>query len=374
MAQRQFRSDDTSLWIERYGLGTLGAVTETTRTDAPIDSAITGTSGTASCVGTNASFVAGQLVYIEQSRGGTGSDVNHEFNVITGYATGAVTLKYPLTNTYTTGAQLIVIDQNRTWNLNGATLTAKAWDGSVGGVIIRFASQSISGSGTIALTGKGFRGATGRAANGGGKQGEGYAGTRDTESAATNGSGAGGGTNNNGAGAGGGNGAVGGTGTGGSGSLGGLVSGNAALTSSYMGGGGSSGSNQSGAGTSGVGGSGGGKILLFAPSIDISGMTGISINGGAGAASTGSDGSPGPGGGGAGGSGVIKGQRIVLGTAVMTATGGASASGGGNTSGTGGVGRIAVYYSQTVSGTTSPAYDSNLDLVLNDLSSMLIMF
>lgn len=373
MAKRQFADDDTSKWLERYGLGGLGTVNESSGTDAPLDSAITGTSGTASCVGTNASFAPGQLVYIEQSMGGTASDINYEFNVITSYSAGAIGLKYPLTQTYVAGAQIIVINQNRIWSLNGATLTVKAWNGTVGGVAIRMASQSISGAGSIIGAGKGFIGGAGVGNNTSGKQGGGYPGSGQSSTTARNGNGAGGGEISNNPGAGGGNGAVGTAGTSGSGQPG-AVAGTADLSSIQFGGAGASGDNHSGAGASGVGGNGGGKIILLAPDIDISGMTIVNAKGTDGTTSTGSDGSPGPGGGGAGGSILLKGQRIVLGTTIANATGGSGVSGGGHTSGNGGVGRIAVHYSQTITGTTTPSHNPTQDFVLNNLPSMILMF
>lgn len=373
MAQRQFKSTDTSAWPYKYGNGSGGAVSASTATDAPIDSACTGTDGATSLTATNASFAAGQVIIIDQTRGtGANSDPSWELNMIQSYVSGTITTVLPLTHTYNSGAQVIVADQLSSFDLNGATLTAKAWDGSVGGLLVRLVNGRFFGTGTINLASKGFRGATGRAANGAGKQGEGYAGDRDNESSATNGSGAGGGTNNNGAGAGGGNSASGGTGSGGSGSTGGLSAGNASLTIFSMGGGGSSGSNQSGSGLSGDAGEGGAKLLIIAKTIDVSGMT-IALTGGNGATSTGSDGSPGPGGGGAGGSALLKGQTITLGTNAVTALGGSGASGGGNTSGAGANGRIHADYSGTISGTTNPTIDSTQDFILVD-SSMLALF
>ncbi len=366
MAQRQFRTDDTSLWVDRYGAGGDGAISETTSTDAPIDSACTGTSGTTSLTATNASFAAGQIIVIDQTQG-TGADVapSWELNKIQSYIAGTITLSYPLTKTYTTGAQVLVVKQATSYSLNGATLTAKIWDGTVGGFIARLVNGTFNGTGTITLVSKGFIGDDGRGPNGVGDTGEGYPGPKLASTTAANGNGGGGGPNNNEAAAGGGNGAVGGNNNNNN-SNGGLAAGNASLTIFSMGGGGGSGSNQSGAGLSGAGGQGGAKLLIIAKTVDVSGMT-ITLTGGNGATSTGSDGSPGPGGGGAGGSALIKGQVVVLGTNKITASGGSGATGGGHTSGNGAVGRVHVDYSSSLSGTTTPTLDSSVDTVFNDL-------
>src|SRR5438045_1091315 len=105
--------------------GTLSVSGSTT--DAPIDSACTGTSGTTSLTATNASFAASQRVLIHQTRGtGVG---NWELNTIASYVAGTITTVSPLANTYASGAQVLVVKQHSGVTISG-TLTAKAWTGT----------------------------------------------------------------------------------------------------------------------------------------------------------------------------------------------------------------------------------------------------
>src|SRR3954469_13649898 len=76
-------------------------------TDAPIDSAFTGSSGTLTGSATNASFSVGQLVYIHQTQGtGAGTQM---YNVISSYSAGTIGFYIPLNATYGTGAQILVV-------------------------------------------------------------------------------------------------------------------------------------------------------------------------------------------------------------------------------------------------------------------------
>lgn len=363
MAQRQFSSSDTSLWLDRYGDGSDGALTISgNTTDAPIDSACTGTSGTTSLSATNASFAAGQLLLIHQSQG-TGAG-NWELNKIQSYSSGTITTAYPLINTYVSAAQVLVLKQYSAITINGlVTLTTKAWDGTVGGISGFLCNGTTIFSGTAKATVKGFReGPRETDPPSYAIQGEGTvgAGAQNTQTANGNGGGCGisGGDY---AGAGGGNGAAGsnsGVATGGS------AAGNASLTSMVFGGGGGGATVSGGLASLGVSGPGGGNILIISKSFTV---TGSAVSGGGDGSVQGSQASGGSGG--AGGSILVKGQTIVLGSNLVTAPAGihsAHGSAGGQDGVDGAVGRIYCFYSDSLSGTTTPTLGSAVDPILSD--------
>ena len=341
-------------------------------TDNPIDSACLGNISTTSLTATNASFTAGQQILIHQSQG-TGAG-NYMRNTIISYVPGTITLETPLNATYSTGAQVLVLRQYVDVTVDaGVTWTAKAWNGTTGGILAFLSSGTTTINGTISATGKGFRG--GAAVNTRpttGLQGEGTAGA-GTNSTSANGNGGGGGASNSGAGTAGG-GAGGGHAAGGSngqsgdassgaGGTGGNSAGSADLTTLVFGGGGGSGGTDNDFPTtpSGAGGNGGGIIFL----------TGATITNTGSITSAGNDGGPtndtphGGGGGGAGGSILMKSQTATLGAGLITA-----AAGTGNTArlygngGSGSVGRIHLDYYTSYTGTTSPTLDATQD---NDL-------
>lgn len=378
MAQRIFRSDDTSQWLDKYGSGADGAYAPSTGTDAPIDSACTGTAGQSSLSATNASFATGQLILIHQTRG-SGVGV-YEFNKIASYNAGTITLAYPLINSYASGAQVLVIPSYASGNIAaGVTITGKAWNGTVGGIYVKFVNGTLTIAGTVTVKGKGFLGGNGSAAAtpNTGYQGEGSAGAGARLEAA-NGNGGGGGGHvagsSNAAGSGGG----GHTNAGGSapasggtpspGGDGGSAVGVAGLTTLFFGGG--SGGNAST--TTAVNGSpGGGIVILVAKTIVITG----SINTDGTAGTTSANVAIGSTGGSAGGSVLLKGQQITLGTNLVTAAQGlAGTSTNNGNSGDGSVGRIHADYSVSISGSTNPAIDSRQDPSLNTGTGMFLVF
>lgn len=371
MAQRQFKSDDTSTWVEKYGNGSDGALTiSADTTEAPIDSGCTGTSGTTSLSATNASFATGQLILIHQTRG-TGAGL-WELNKIASYVAGTITTSYSLINTYTGSgslAQVRVLKQYTDVTIDSTkTYSAKAWGGTVGGILAFLANGTVTVTGTISAVGKGYAGGVG-SANGAttafSNQGESATGGGTTASAA-NGSGGGGSSNNNdvnkfGTGGGGGFGTAGGVGGsafGGTPGTGGETSGNAALTDLRFGGGGG-GSSYYFSGTTSRGGYGGGIILIIARNI-------ASVNSivATGATYTGGTGNSAYGGSGAGGAILIKSRTASLGTGVITANGGVATS-----ASDGGAGRIHIDYGLSYTGTTTPTIDATLDATLNDAAN-----
>lgn len=380
---RQFRSDDTSKWADKFGNGSDGDLTISgNTTDAPIDSSCSGNSGDSSLSATNAAFAVGQLILIHQSRGtGVG---NWELNKIRSYTAGTITTAYPLQNTYTDSgasqAQVLVMKQYNNVTINsGVTLTAKAWDGNVGGIIAFFTKGTLAITGSIAVSGSNAQGGSGQISpsNGGGfrggwsqdsvnstgLQGESATGTGSQSNAANgSGGGAGGGNASYNVGGGGGHSASGsaGTGSGSANGAGGGTVGAVDLTTMVFGGGGG-GATGTAAASHHSGANGGGIAFLIAKNIVVS--QSIVSNGGGWSSANYRIG----GGGGAGGSILLKCQTATLGSNLVTATGGVTiASGGGENSGDGAAGRVHIDYRDSYTGTTNPTLDARQDLSLND--------
>lgn len=360
--------------VSPFGSGGDGALSiSADTTDAPIDSACTGTSGAVTLSATNASFAANQMVLIHQTQGTNAG--NYEKRTISSYVAGTITLTEPLTNTYTTGAQVLVLKQYTTVTVDSTkTLTAKAWNGTVGGILGFIASTSTTVTGTILGTGKGFRGDT----NGGlgqGRQGEGTTGTGSASTAAnTNGGGGGDGGGGNIEGAAGGGGGYGSAGTTGqnnspgtrSGGTGGTAVGVANLATLFLGGGGGSGAGNGTSVSGANGGNGGAIIYIFTKSLTVTGaITSGGSNGNSAASNL-----AGGGGGGAGGAILIKTQTGILGTALITSSGGSGGSANScRAGGAGAVGRIHIDYSTSFTGTTTPTIDSSQDASLADTAA-----
>ena len=373
MSQRQFKSDDSSVFVERFGNGSDGSYAPSTGTDAPIDSACTGTIDTTSLSATNASFAAGQLIVIHQTQG-TGAG-QWELNKIDSYVAGTITTSYSLIFGYATGAQVLVMPQYSSGLIDtGQTITLKAWDGTVGGIYAKFCSGTFTIAGSTAgagannvrgnstqPSGGGFRGGISiDGTNSFGGQGESATGT-GSQSSSANGAGGGGGGGNASynAGGGGGNGAVGiaATGSGSTNGAAGGTDGGVNLVDMVFGAGGGGATGTAGIGGGISGGNGGGIVILISKNLTITG--GISVNGG------GLYQDRINGGGGAGGSILLKGQTLVLGTNLTTAIGGVLV-GSPEDPGDGGVGRIHADYSTSISGTTNPTIDTTIDSIYVD--------
>ena len=345
MAQRQWRSDDTSKWTNAFGNGADGTYAPSTGTDALTDSACTGTSGTTSLTATNVSFASGQLILIHQTQG-TGAG-QWELNKIATYTAGTITTSYALINTYATGAQVVVMPQYSSGNIaGGVTLTGKAWNGTVGGIYVKFCNGTFTIGGTLNNGNGGFRGSNGPA------QGESSLGSGASNNQSANGTGGGAALYNSSPG-GGGYATAGQAGTSGGGETyigaGGGTIGIANLTTFFFGGAGG------GNGDVGSGGNAAGIILIISKTITVTGT----INNTAGNPGTGA---------GAGGSILLKGQTITLGSSLVTANGGTGGTSA-HKCGDGGVGRIHADYSTSISGTTTPTIDSTLDITIAEASS-----
>lgn len=380
MAQRQFRSDDTSVWGDRYGTGKDGALTVSGNTtfsyaNASCSGAADGTSLTLDAAST---FADGDLVLIHQTRG-TGAG-NWELNKISsGGGTTSLTLGYPLINTYTDSgasqAQIIELKEYTSVTVNGSvTLSAPSWDGNKGGFVAFLCTGLTTVTGTISAEGRGFNGGSGQN-NAQGWRGEGTGGAT-AQSQAANGNGGGGGEGGGDPGqhsAGGGGGGHVSTAADGSdrdhfqGGGGGIAVGNAALTSLNLGGGGGGGSEGSGVtGNPGSGGNGGGVVAIFSEQITVTGSIIVDGNNASGATEEGSGA-----GGGAAGSVLLKGQAVDIGSSLVLAIFGNKSlkgSGGNGADGSDGTnGRIHIDYSQSLAGSANPGADSSLDTILNDL-------
>lgn len=377
---RQFRSDDTSPWNYGFGSGVNGTGSINTSTDAPIDSACSGTAGTISLTATNVSFASGQVILIHKTRGNTSANAGSwELNYIASYTAGTITTALPLQNTYVNSgadcSQVIVGPQYNDLTINNSqTLTAKAWNGTVGGIIFKLARGTFTSTGNIYLggnnasgttggVGTGFSGSKSQAYPSAGYYGEGTGGVAaEGGSGAANGNGGGCGrsdtdaANHGGTGGGGGNRTAGGNGASAAGGCswvgsGGAAVGNAAGTNiNFGGGGGNSGNNVQPFSASGAG---GGIAIIIASNIVLTGS--INLNGGA--ASDWYNGSAG----GAGGFCLLKAKTATLGTTLITALGSTSAYNSAN----GGNGGIHLDYKTSYTGTTNPTIDVTQDNTLD---------
>ena len=326
-------------------------------------------------VNSGSEFSDGDEILIIQMQDGTGSGVsgNYEFRTISsGGGTTTLTLDSGLENTYGSGTfdadsasatQVVRIPQYTTVTINsGASITASAWNGYTGGIVVFKATGLVNVSGAINVSEKGYRGGLhgtpSSCGSGEGEQGESYPGKGSCGGYVLSG-----GEDPNGGGAGievtGGGGGYGTAGedseswNGGDPGAGGLQYGVANLTQIFLGSGG--GGSYQGGSLSGDGGDGGGIIIIFANSVNVSGSV----------ESKGQDGQGyGTGsyqygtGGGSGGSIYISASDLSIGTDLTNASFGLGKEPPGaapRDGGDGGVGRIRLDYN-SLSGTTYPTY------------------
>lgn len=342
-------------------------------TQAPIDSACTGTLGTKILNATNASFVAGQVVLIHQSQGtNTGQ---YERGTIQSYTAGTITLTDNLTGSYATGAQVLVIPQYTNVTINsGKVWAAKAWNGTVGGILVFLATGTLTINGTINADGCGYRGGSGEINPLEGAAGECQV-IGSFQSYIPQGVGGGGGG-----------------GISGDGQAGLFATDTTDLTTMHFGGGGGGVSVGSGHDTN-TGGTGGGIIFGNAPTITMGGSGLLTANGGNCFTSDNYSSS----GAGAGGAILLKAQTATLGTNQITVTGGtvaisgvshqvtgqngaggSHATQGGNATpangGVGGTGRININYLTLVTGSANPTINEIQDNSLNSANGSALRF
>lgn len=322
----------------------------------------TGTAGTTSLSLGSAILANGDVIAIHQSKG-TGANQWEINKVSSGGGTTSITLNKALQYSYASGAQVIKIPMYDTVTLGN--WTPPVHNGSTGGITFIVAKTAISGSGTFSGANCGFAG--GATSNPTGYQGKSPTGDGGASTAANGAGGGGGGPNGNDRGGGGGGGhAAGGsnaTGYGIAGSGGGTT-GSADLVSLSIGGaGGGAGCYD---GTGGNGGNSGHTLVLISKSINISSAT-IALDGQRGYSAV--NGNSGSGGGGAGGALLCVGETVNIGTSRVTVAaglGGATHSNGGGDGSAGGVGRIAVHYRTSVTGSAAAGYTGVQDTTLKE--------
>ena len=314
-----------------------------------IASAVSGsysTGATTINVASSSGFNVGDMAFIVQMFG-TNAGLYNELPVASMTGT-SLTFSSPITLAFsgasTNRAQIIRIPQYSDFTIApGATLTAPAWNGATGGVLVYYANGTVSINGTITMTGKGFTGGNGGTGNAAGTGGT-VAGLRgaasgDNGTAASPSGGGAGGSSFGGTGGAGGQGntaASANLGTAGNG-IGGGAPGVAGANMStgigtlVMGGGGGGGQGGSGGQYGGSGGGGGAASIVLLGS----GRGQDGTNGTGGTASTSTGGTGGTGG------GVILMRVVSLsgnGTIVSNGSNGTNGTGSGGNGGNGGNG------------------------------------
>jgi cell division septation protein DedD len=322
-------------------------------------------SGTSATPSTWDGFYPGDLVYFHQSQGAANAGRGEMNQIVSINGPNSWTLLKPLNYNYDSvngKAQVVKVPQYDSVTVQaGGLLTAPAWDGSTGGILMLVANGNVLVNGSIDMSAKGFRGGNGTSSSGReGQQGEGYLrpGSNLWDNRPVNGNGGGGGSRqaqtsmSTGGGGGGGNGTPGGSGWNWNGSdlygAGGSTAGSPDLTTILFGGGGGQGGNSLG----NMGGNGGGIIMIYADQLTVPGS--IVSNGVAQVTSSGGN-QDGNGGGGAGGSILLSARSVPIGTAAVSAIGGSASSGTVGPSGAGGDGRVRLEYCESLTGSTVPA-------------------
>lgn len=339
-----------------FGTGEDGPYSSTIPT--LVKDSLTGTAASKSVTTSGSSFANGNVVLIHQTRG-TGAGQWEINRVASGGGTSSLTMQEALKYTYTDSgasqAQIIKVFQYTTVTQSG-TWTVAAWDGNTGGIFPIAARNSMSISGTITGTGRGFRGSA--ASQNTSNQGEGTGGAGSAIHT-PNGDGAGGaGANQAGGrsgGAGGGHAAAGSNGPASTAPVaqGGSADGSQDLTDLVLSG---AGSGAGGTDSGGAGGNGGGSFIIFAKDFTV---TGALTSGGNNGGNAGNGG-----GGGAGGAILVESSTATLGTNKLTAAAGSGGSGGETNGGAGSVGRIHLDYAISYSGTSSPTLNVSKDVSL----------
>jgi len=328
-------------------------------------------------------FADGDLILIYQVRGTNAG--KHEVNVVvSGGGTTSLILKKVTSYAYSSSGdnrcQVVKIPQYRNVTISG-TLTAPAWDGDTGGLIVFASNNEVIVTGTIDIKGKGNRGGLAPINHTWGNGGRGenidlYESTpQQVEATARthieNGGGGGSKGDNTifegGGGGGGGHASAGEhgdeTGWGDRGGEAGVAVGSADLvTAVFGGGGGGSGDNKDGA-NGRPGGNGGGGAFIWANTFDCSSASSIDTSGNNG----GSAGSGFYSGGGGGAGGFFRGffSKAIVGTSkIISQKGNGGAGNSISDGGDGSDGRNAIRYGQSITGSTNPASNETKDIKL----------
>ncbi|MFN8444595.1 MAG: PKD domain-containing protein [Caldilineaceae bacterium] len=373
---------------EMFGDGRDGNLTVITGSTVTINLVHTNVnaSGMAAIVSSSSGFAIGDLVLLHQTQG-TSNVGRWEVATIANISDNTWTFTKQLQYIYSSSlskAQVIKIPQYRNVTVqSGATLTAPAWDGSTGGIIVFLANESVLVAGTVNAKGAdgataggssaalgglgiGFKGGSTIGQAGQSWQGDGTVGI-GTQSYLPNGNAGGGGYAGSGdnlaSGGGGGssangqNGFAGGAGTSKQVGIGGTTVGSTDLTTMVLGGGGGGSASANSSGSErGGGGAGGGIIILIGKNAIVDTAGAMTVSGGRGG------GHWSGGGGGAGGSILLKVQTSTI-SGTVSANGGWGGGGGGQSrppspagsfGGDGATGRIRIEYCESLTGTTDP--------------------
>ncbi|MCB9370823.1 hypothetical protein H6501_04455 [Candidatus Woesearchaeota archaeon] len=314
-------------------------------------------------------FAQGDEILIIQMQNGSGGNYSagtYEIANVQSSGPGILEVKSSLSHDYGSGefdkqnalvTQIVKIPQFTNVTINsGASLSAPAWNGYGGGIVIFRATGTLNSSGYINVSEIGFRGGDCAGCGNGdwGKQGEGYLGL-GTESSVNNGNGGGGGYGPSGYGgepaAGGGHAGQGTDSAGSFDAQGGESVGNINLSTIHFGGGGGAGGDNDGQTPYPQYISGGGIAIVLAKNIvnarvEADGKTGLFPGGAGGTAGSG-----------AGGSILLVSENLTL--TDVHAKGGPNISGSGaDIGGAGADGRIRLIYN-SLSGSTDPNAGSN---------------
>lgn len=331
-----------------FGTGADGNITiSSNTTDAPIDSACSGVAASNILNANNGSFVVGQKILIIQMQGANAGV--WQTTTIQGYdstnhlITTQDTLNISYNSSGNNKAQVLVMKQYGNVTVNtGVVWTAKAWNGTTGGILAFYANGIVTVTGTILATNTGFRGGVGVSSfDERGWFGEGTAGPSFQQAVQapnnlSNGNGGGTPSFNNSSiartGGAGSNRTAGGPGT--QIAAAGIVVGTTDLTNMNLGGGGGGGVRAGGAGSgAGTGAIGGGIIFIVGATLT---GTGAIVSNGSQGGADGND-HQADGGSSAAGSILLKAQTATLAAISITATGGPTTPSGNNQGGDGGI-------------------------------------
>jgi len=117
-------------------------------------------------------FSVGDEILIIQSQDGAGGTAGtYEFQIIDSIGGSTITVEEPLVNAYQSGifntttaksTQIVRVPQYLDLTVNsGASITAPEWNGFTGGIVVLRVKGALSVTGSIDVTGKGFRGGPG---------------------------------------------------------------------------------------------------------------------------------------------------------------------------------------------------------------------
>lgn len=415
--QRSYRAYITT-GTSVFGDGSDGPLTiSVDTTEAPIDANCDGTEGqtTLTISNTTGTFLAGQEIFIHQTRGtNAGAFMRNKITSVSGSTLNlekqlTFSPAHSTTTTVANKAQVRVLKQHTTVTINsGVTYTAKAWDGLKGGIIGWLANDSTTINGTLTASEKGFRGGRTGYQNTGstphqGETGESYIGGNDLGASqsvvvyannVTGKAGGGGGSRGFDGASGGGGGSYGTTGNQGGRKLSSpsFPGGDAApiygddnLAQLHLGAGGGGGGKGKDGSADVRGGNGGGIIFVYSADFDnLGSITNNGENGdnGWGAGELAVEVDRGGAGGGAGGSTLIASLTPVMGVSGVSSVGGNGGLGArdrgtserSGDGGAGGKGRISVLYLNSFSGSGNPTINFIQDDTLNNTTGYSLVF